>query len=149
MQEPYRKGVAHHPDPESCAGDREGAGEALTGAHAGRAIELRNHSLGVPTSSRNREGHTNRSDKRELLERHSGVEEPRHVWKLRARKPGDPTDTPIHGDEGRSAKVTNRIGRHVHPWGVGRSHSTEEAGEQRRYTDGGARGGKGTDQGKR
>ncbi len=108
MQEPYRKGVAHHPDPESCAGGRKGAGEALTGAHAGRATELRNHSLGVPTSSRNGEGHTNHSDMRELLERHPGVEEPRHVWKLRARKPGDPTDTPIHGDEGRSAKVTNR-----------------------------------------
>lgn len=36
MKEPYRKGVATHPDPESCAGGREASGEALTGAHAGQ-----------------------------------------------------------------------------------------------------------------
>ncbi len=35
MKEPHRKGIAIHPDPESCAGNRKGAGEALTGAHAG------------------------------------------------------------------------------------------------------------------
>ncbi len=38
MKEPHREGVAIHSDPESCAGSREGAGEALTGAHAGRAL---------------------------------------------------------------------------------------------------------------
>ena len=43
MEEPYIEGVATHDDPESCVGVREGAGEALTGAHAGRAIEPRNH----------------------------------------------------------------------------------------------------------
>ncbi len=32
MEEPYIEGVANHDDPESCAGFREGAGEALTGA---------------------------------------------------------------------------------------------------------------------
>jgi hypothetical protein len=31
MREPYEKGVATHLDPESCAGNREAAGEALTG----------------------------------------------------------------------------------------------------------------------
>jgi hypothetical protein len=49
MKEPYRKGLANHPDPESCAGGRKVAGEALTGAHAGPAIEFRNHAFGVPT----------------------------------------------------------------------------------------------------
>ena len=43
MQEPYIEGVATHGDPESCVGAREGGGEALTGARAGRAIEPRNH----------------------------------------------------------------------------------------------------------
>ena len=42
MKELYIEGVAIHDDPESCVGVREGAGEALTGAHAGRAIEPRN-----------------------------------------------------------------------------------------------------------
>lgn len=49
MKEPYRKGLANHPDPESCAGGRKVAGEALTGAHAGSAIEFRNPPFGVPT----------------------------------------------------------------------------------------------------
>jgi hypothetical protein len=42
MQELYVEGVATHDDPESCVVVREGNGEALTGAHAGRAIEPRN-----------------------------------------------------------------------------------------------------------
>ena len=43
MEEPYTEGVAIHGDPESCVVAREGGGEALTGARAGRAIEPRNH----------------------------------------------------------------------------------------------------------
>jgi len=35
MKEPYGEGGASHTGPESCAGTREGAGEALTGARAG------------------------------------------------------------------------------------------------------------------
>lgn len=38
MQEPYRKGVAIHPDSESCAGGGNIAGEALTGAHTGQPL---------------------------------------------------------------------------------------------------------------
>ncbi len=33
MKEPHRKGLASHPDPESCAGLSNVAREALTGAH--------------------------------------------------------------------------------------------------------------------
>ncbi len=35
MKEPYGEGSATHTDPESCVVVREGAGEALTGAHRG------------------------------------------------------------------------------------------------------------------
>ena len=45
MQELYIEGVATHDDPESCVGVRKGVGEALTGAHVGRAIEPRNHGV--------------------------------------------------------------------------------------------------------
>ena len=38
MKEPYRKGVANRPGPESCAGGREVTGEALTGVHAGQVL---------------------------------------------------------------------------------------------------------------
>ena len=41
MREPYVEGVATHDDRESCVGVREGAGEALTAARTGRAIEPR------------------------------------------------------------------------------------------------------------
>ena len=42
MEKLYAEGVAIHGGPESCVGAREGAGEALTGARVGRAIEPRN-----------------------------------------------------------------------------------------------------------
>lgn len=45
MKELYVEGIANHDDPESCACSREGTGEALTGAHAGRAIEPRKHQI--------------------------------------------------------------------------------------------------------
>jgi hypothetical protein len=38
MKESYRKGIANHPDPESCVGRRKAIGEALAGAQAGRAL---------------------------------------------------------------------------------------------------------------
>jgi RNA-directed DNA polymerase len=38
MQEPHKKGVANHLDPESCANGREVVGEALTGEHAGQPL---------------------------------------------------------------------------------------------------------------
>ncbi len=38
MRESYRKGVANHPDPESCGVDRKGGAEALTGARAGEVL---------------------------------------------------------------------------------------------------------------
>jgi len=44
MKEPYTEGPASHGDPESCAGAREGAGEALTGAHAGGVSSRENRS---------------------------------------------------------------------------------------------------------
>ena len=43
MKESYSEGLANRADPESCTGDRKGAGEALTGAHAGRALSREIH----------------------------------------------------------------------------------------------------------
>ncbi|CAG4917635.1 unnamed protein product [Acidithrix sp. C25] len=45
MKELYIEGLANHDDPESCVGVREDAGEALTGARAGQAIEARNQRI--------------------------------------------------------------------------------------------------------
>src|SRR5207247_9378425 len=48
-RELYIEGVAIHGGPESCAGVREGVGEALAGVRVGGAIEPRNQRFGVPT----------------------------------------------------------------------------------------------------
>ena len=48
MKESYRKGIANHPDPESCVRRRKAAGEALTGAQAGRVLSCEiNHVRGA------------------------------------------------------------------------------------------------------
>ena len=66
MKEPHRKGVANHPDPESCAGGGNIAGEALTGAHAGQPSSSEITSIGVPTLCDEGEGHTKGHVQREL-----------------------------------------------------------------------------------
>ena len=38
MKESYDEGLANHVGPESCAGDRKGLSEALTGVRAGRLL---------------------------------------------------------------------------------------------------------------
>ena len=66
MEELYTEGVASRGGPESCAGVREGVGEALTGVGAGQVIEPRNISSGVPTPSPRAEGNICGSVMREL-----------------------------------------------------------------------------------
>ena len=59
MRVPYDEGLASHIGPESCVGDREGAGEALTGESAGRVLSReRRFCFGVPTVSTITEGNT-------------------------------------------------------------------------------------------
>ncbi len=60
MQEPHKKGLANHLDPESCAGGREAAGEALTGAHAGQPLSSEITSFGLPTLYGDGEGNMDR-----------------------------------------------------------------------------------------
>jgi hypothetical protein len=48
MKVPHGEGVTHHPGPESCAGRREAAGEALTGGSAGTVLSCDIKEHGVP-----------------------------------------------------------------------------------------------------
>ena len=66
MKEPYGEGPATHPDPESCAGRGNTAGEALTRAHAGQPSSSEITSIGVPTLYCDGEGNTSGSVSREL-----------------------------------------------------------------------------------
>ena len=58
MKVRYRKGIANHPDPESCGGAREDAIEALTGESAGQPLSREIRQSGAPTLLSEAEGHT-------------------------------------------------------------------------------------------
>lgn len=78
MEEPYREGVANHPGPESCAGDGNAAGEALTGEHAGRLLSSVITSLGCrPCWLKGKATRTTTLTR--VAARSRGVEEPAHA----------------------------------------------------------------------
>jgi RNA-directed DNA polymerase len=90
MREPYTKGLATHGDPESCVDAREGMGEALTGAHAGRVLSFEKvadrGADAMLLSGRQHRAHRDR-------ERCTGprvVVDPAHAWKLPTQELGDP-----------------------------------------------------------
>jgi hypothetical protein len=68
MKVRYRKGIANHPDPESCGGVREGVIEALTGESAGQPLSREIRQSGTPTLLSEAEGHTDEGATRESSE---------------------------------------------------------------------------------
>lgn len=90
MREPCVEGVAAHGVPESCAGVREGVGEALAGARAGWVIEPRNqwHRGADVVTKGGRQYRRQRY--RELSSGPARSREPGHVRNLRSREQGDP-----------------------------------------------------------
>ncbi len=91
MKESYRKGVASHPDPESCAGGGNTSGEALTGAHTGQLLSSESTSPACRPTGLQGKATSGSPSSREEAPGRCGVEEPEHVWKLHAREPGDPS----------------------------------------------------------
>ena len=60
MEESYKEALARRLGPKSCAGVREGAGEALARVHAGRVLSSEITRSGAPTLYCDGEGHTTR-----------------------------------------------------------------------------------------
>jgi len=58
MKELHRKGIANHPDPESCIYPRKGVSEALTGEYAGQPLSCEIHTSREPTLLSEAEGNT-------------------------------------------------------------------------------------------
>ena len=148
MKESYRKGVANHPDPESCVASRKAAVEALTGAHAGQGIELRNQSRpGCRRRSAMAEGNTDGcaigepsadSAQSETLGMHGNS----------TRENRETPSAPVaDGAAGRSEKAMSRTSS-MHAGGEsdGRVVPTKRPNKGGQ-TAGGGRGGKATDQG--
>ena len=102
MKEPYVEGVATHDGPESCAGTREGAGEALTGARAGWVIEPRN--AGNPGCRRRyprRKATRPRAFRTRDVDRPRAVEDPMHVAESFCARTGRSLDSPAARWRGR------------------------------------------------
>src|SRR3990172_60733 len=137
MKESYGEGVATHTDPETCAGARKGAGEALTGARAGRVSSREIH---APSRKRRplrgadaMEGGGRRHPTRRHRETRrgpgrSGVGVGRCTPQAASGSPR------TYADDGRTREV-------------GQARSTWEAAEQSPGTGGGGGGGKGSGQG--
>ena len=91
MEVPYDEGVASHIGPESCAGNREDAGEALTGERAGQVLSReKGYRPGRRRSQRLRKATRVTSIRRDVSWP-CVVGDPEHARKLHAREPGDPT----------------------------------------------------------
>jgi hypothetical protein len=148
MKEPRKKGLASHLDPESCATSREVGGEALTGAHPGQPSSSEITLIGVPTSFPEGEGHRQGGVQREPSG-HAAESETLCTWGHSLRENRETPGTPPTGTGGgRREKAVWPYVPHVRSWGVGRSHSTDDAGEQGRPAgDGGVCRGKGIEQG--
>jgi len=65
MKEPYREGVANHPDPESCVAGRKVGHEALTGAQAGWVLSREMRSIFSPAARRERLREQENADRRD------------------------------------------------------------------------------------
>ncbi len=87
MEVHYDEGIASHIGPESCAGVREGAGEALTGEHTGQPLS-RESAISGADSVKNVEGKTTGRVNASASAARRG-RRPWHVWTLLVREPGD------------------------------------------------------------
>jgi hypothetical protein len=92
MKEPYRKGLASHPDPESCAVSSNAAREALTGAHVDQPLSCEIKLVQGADAVSGAEGNTEGCDRKRALCGPCAVVDPVYAWKLFARNPGDPTN---------------------------------------------------------
>ena len=107
MKVRYRKGIANHPDPESCGGVREGAAEALTGESAGQPLSREIRQSGAPTLLSEAEGHTDEGVTREPLEGPARSE----TLSMRRRSPNrncEISPVPVEQLAGGSGKANGR-----------------------------------------
>ncbi len=89
MKVPYGEGLAIHIGPESCVGNREGVGEALTGSHAGWVLSRERIRIrGADPVGQWGRPH-GRARHGEPPVRPREVVDPTHAWKLPARELGD------------------------------------------------------------
>jgi hypothetical protein len=102
------EGVAIHTDPESCAGRRETAREALTGARIGEVSSGESNSLrgaDAVVACRRQQA---RARHREDLGRSASSLDPQHVRTFPVREPGDLCSALGSRSQGRVGKARGR-----------------------------------------
>ncbi len=111
MEESDIEGVAIHGGPESCVSHPRGGNEALTGGVQAGLLSREITATGVPTPCQLRKAILRAALSR-VANGPRAVEEPRHVRKLHAREPGEPTIArqPDHlaGRSGKAEAVSPR-----------------------------------------
>ena len=134
MKESLGEDPASHPDPESCACMGNCAGEALTGAHAGRILSSEIPMFPgadvVLTSGRQHRGQLK-------LMRAANPAESKTLG-MRGHSRRENRETPATPDAGKGGSVGEGLvpyGQHARGWGVGRWRSTDEVPEQGRVGD--------------
>ena len=88
MQEPHSESLANYADLESCAGDGDIAGEALTGALVGRLLSREIPLFGCRPCGQKGKAISTVAQSQAAGEP-GAVGDPVHVRKLLAREPGD------------------------------------------------------------
>ena len=150
MQESYEEGLASRLGPESYADDGNIVGVATTGAHAGQPSSSENiTSVGRPCSDMGKatSGVASLASHVRAAAESKTLSMCGNSKRENRETPETPSTVFAAGDGGRRCKPCVPRARFR---GVGRFHSTCEAGEQGRPDGGcGVRGGKGIDQGKR
>ena len=108
MQVRYGEGLAIHTDPESCAGIREGAGEALTGARTGgvsSGVSYVVRGADVVAACRRQQGEARY---RKDLNHPASSLGPQHVRTSPVREPGDLRSALGSRAQGRIGKAGGR-----------------------------------------
>jgi hypothetical protein len=131
MQESYGEGLASRTGPKPCADARKGMGEASAGVRAGRVLSReRGNQIGAPTPSERPEGNTPRAAKARLAAGSARSKtsrtpgnSPRRNWETPGPAVAVTSQGPRREPKGHDGDVRDR--------GVGQTHSTEEAPEQR------------------
>ncbi len=134
MKESHDQDLARQIDPESCAAAREGVGEALTGANAGRSYSL--ESVAVPDADAHlaaRKATSTVSSRREAAGS-GGAAEPAHALKHLAKTPSVSVSSVQRATPGRWVTEAGRA--HARPRivnrGPHRESLTKEQGDDER-----------------
>jgi len=146
MREPHSEAVANHAHLESCAGDGDIAGEALTETLAGRLWSREIPGFGCRPCGQKGKATSTAALSQAACEP-GAVGDPVHVRKLVAREAGELGGACREWQGGGGRRQPHAP--HARRRGVGPGRSTREGSEQGRATVGGGSGGQGRERGER